>query len=56
MGFPDTRRSMFGYRVFLGVGDSLVSWLSKLQTIVSMLSAEVEYRWVVNVAAKCCWM
>ena len=38
------------------LGDSLVSWSSKRQPVVSRSSAEAEYRGVANVAAECCWL
>lgn len=53
-GCPDTRRSTSSYYVFLG--DALVSWSSKRQTMVSRSSAEAEYRGVVNTMAECSWL
>jgi hypothetical protein len=38
------------------LGDSLVSWSSKRQSIVSRSSAEADYRAVANGVAKASWL
>jgi hypothetical protein len=45
---------MLEYAVFLG--DNLVSWSAKRQTIVSRSSAEPEYRAVANGVAEVTWL
>nr|GEU76496.1 ribonuclease H-like domain-containing protein [Tanacetum cinerariifolium] len=51
---PSTRRSTFGYCVFLS--DNLLSWSSKRQHTISRSSAEAEYRGVANVIAETAWL
>ncbi|GJW27959.1 ribonuclease H-like domain-containing protein [Tanacetum coccineum] len=53
-GCPVTRRSTFGYYVFLG--DKLLSWSAKRHVTFSRSSAEAEYRGVANVVVETAWI
>ncbi|GKB66395.1 ribonuclease H-like domain-containing protein [Tanacetum coccineum] len=49
-----TRRYVTGYSVFLG--NSLVSWKSKKQSVLAKSSAEAEYRAMNTVTCKVIWI
>ncbi|XP_019238389.1 PREDICTED: uncharacterized protein LOC109218475 [Nicotiana attenuata] len=51
---PDTRRSVSGFCVLLG--GSIVGWKSKKQPVVSMSSAEAEYRAMSKAVSEVTWM
>jgi histone deacetylase 1/2 len=53
-GCLDTRRSMFGFCVFLS--NNLISWSYKIQVTVSRLSTEAEYRVVAHTVADTIWL
>jgi hypothetical protein len=53
-GCLDTHRATSDYAVFLG--DNLVSWSAKRQTVVSRSSGEAEYRDVANDVAEATWL
>lgn len=53
-GCPDTRRSMFGYYVFLG--PSLISWSAKKQPTIARSSSEAEFRSLAQALTEMIWI
>ncbi|XP_062075326.1 uncharacterized mitochondrial protein AtMg00810-like [Humulus lupulus] len=51
---PDDRKSIAGYCAYLG--DTLVSWSSKKQAVVSRSSTESEYRALAQVSVEIAWI
>ena len=51
--YTDTRKSVIGFRVF--IGSTLISWKAKKQSTVSRSSAEAEYRALASLTCELQW-
>jgi len=54
VGDKDSRRSIVGY--FFTVGGTIVSWISKLQKVVSLSSIEAEYVAATKASKEMIWL
>ena len=54
VGYPTDRRSTIDYCFYLG--DSLISWRSKKQSVVSRSSIESEYRALADSTVELLWL
>jgi len=54
VGSPSDRKSTFDY--YVSIGDNLISWKSKKQSVVARSSAEAQYRATVSTICELIWL